>query len=92
MFAEDTPMSSKEAVVAPVRRDTVGLRDALFDELDALRQGQSNSGRANATAKICQTVIESVRMELEVRKFMQISPKNSGEPQPSLGSPIDLGA
>lgn len=77
--------------LVPVKRNTEGLRDALFDELDALRQGKSNSSKANATAKICSTLIESVRMELEVRKYMQTCPPPSKQIGSGLGEPIDLG-
>lgn len=73
----------------PVARTSAGLRDALFDELDALREGRSNAAKANATAKLCATVIETVRMEIEARKYLTGKPSESPELK-SLGAPISL--
>ena len=86
-------MKDASPEIGLVHRDTIGLRDALFDELDALRNGTSNSGRANATAKVCGTIIESVRMELEMRKFMQTAPVKGGPAGlPALGEAMGLGS
>jgi len=46
-------------------RTSEGLRDALFDELDLLRQDKSNSHRAMAVAKLATQIINSVRLEIE---------------------------
>lgn len=73
----------------PVERTTNGFRNALFDELDSLRQGTSNHNIANATSRLCSTIIDSVRMELEVRKFLQTS--GTATERPVLGIPIELG-
>jgi hypothetical protein len=54
---------------APVVRSSAGLRDAIFDEIDSLRNGTSNATRANAVAKLAGTIVETVRMELEVQKY-----------------------
>ena len=53
-----------------VKRTSKGLRDALFDELTALRNGESNPTQANAVAKIAASVVETVKMEIEAQKFM----------------------
>lgn len=53
----------------PVARTSAGLRDILFDEIDAMRNGSSNPTRGNAVAKLVSGVIESVHMDLEVAKF-----------------------
>lgn len=52
-------------------RTSAGLRDAIFDEIDAVRNGISNPTRANAIAKLASGVVETVRMELEVVKASQ---------------------
>jgi len=62
-----TKTATKEAI--SVCRTSAGLREALFDELDALRRGESNPTRTNAVAKISASVVETVRMEIEVQKF-----------------------
>lgn len=56
-------------IPAPVTRSSAGLRDAIFDEIDAIRNGTGNPTRANAVAKLAATVVETVRMELEVQRF-----------------------
>lgn len=58
-----TPMAGK------VARSSAGLRDAIFDEIDAIRDGTGNPTRANAVAKLAGTIVETVRMELEVQRF-----------------------
>lgn len=52
-----------------VTRSSAGLRDAIFDEIDAIRDGTGNPTRANAVAKLAATVVETVRMEIEVQRF-----------------------
>lgn len=46
-------------------RTSLGLRDALFDELDALRDGTSNPQKSQATAKLAVQIINSVKMEID---------------------------
>lgn len=79
-------------IPAPIVRNTAGLRDALFDEIDAIRQGKSNPTRANAVSKLATTVVESVRMEIEVQRHLRNSPAISASmPSQSLGIPLPLG-
>ncbi len=56
-------------IPTPITRSSAGLRDAIFDEIDAIRNGSGNPTRANAVAKLAATVVETVRMELEVQRF-----------------------
>lgn len=49
----------------PTVRTSLGLRDALFDELDALRAGTSNPQKSQATAKLAVQIINSVKMEID---------------------------
>jgi chorismate synthase len=51
-----------------VRRTSAGLRDAIFDEIDAIRAGESSSARANAISKLASGIVKTVLMELEVQK------------------------
>lgn len=55
----------------PIARTSAGLRDAIFDEIDAIREGTSNPTRANAVAKLAAGVVETVRMELEVQRHLR---------------------
>lgn len=60
---------TKKTEMQSVTRTSVGLRDAIFDELDAIRNGTSNPTRANAVAKLAGSIVETVRMEIDAQKF-----------------------
>lgn len=62
---------SETTQVQSVSRTSAGLRDALFDEIDAIRNGSSNPTRANAVAKLATGIADTVRMEIEVAKHMR---------------------
>lgn len=68
-------------------RTSSGLRDALFDELDLLRNGKSDSGRASAVSKLAVQIINSARMEVEFQRFGDIRLN----PVEMTSSPIRLG-
>lgn len=75
---------------SPVIRTSAGLRNALFDELDGIRNGTSNTARANAVAKLAGQLVETVRMELEVHRHMEKMPT---KPETSLQiAAVPLGA
>lgn len=83
--------SSNNSLI-PVSRDSEGLRDALFDEIDAMRDGSSNPTRANAVAKLALGIVETVRMQLEVqRHFSKIAPDQIDKAMAVLEKPIRLG-
>lgn len=60
--APATPAAAKPA---PIDRSSAGIREMLFAELDAIRSGNSSTGRANAVAKLATAITESVRLEME---------------------------
>jgi hypothetical protein len=81
---------------SPVLRNSMGLRDALFDELDAIRQGKSSTARANSVAKIATGIVETVRMELEVQRYLRSEPPKKSTAVHNddfglLGTPLTLG-
>ncbi len=82
-----------QAIPSPVARSSAGLRDAIFDEIDAIRNGTGNPTRANAVAKLAAGIVETVRMELEVQRFAMMA---ANKPQPALDSslpkPLPLGS
>ena len=88
-------MNTKAGTQPNVARTSAGLRDAIFDELDAIRNGNSNPTRANAVAKLASSIVETVRMEIEVSKHTHAM---AGKPEPQvtqnlpLGQPMQLGA
>ena len=82
-----------ETVASPIVRTSAGLRDAIFDEIDAIRAGASNPTRANAVAKLATGVVETVRMEIEVQRHLRQHPAGATNAAvPSLGIPLALGA
>lgn len=78
-----------KAADTPIARTNAGLRDALFDEIDAIRAGTSNPTRANAVAKTAATIIDSARLDLEVQHHLQQHASASSGVQLS---PAKLGA
>lgn len=60
-----------------IDRTSVGLREALFEELDGIRNGTSTPTKANAVAKLVGEVINTVQLELNVAKFLQRGHKSA---------------
>jgi hypothetical protein len=91
----ETEMKDETTLKPTVTRTSAGLRDAIFDELDAIRAGQSNPTRANAVAKLAGSIVETVRMEIDVQKHARsMSSKAQTHDVASfpLGSPMALGS
>lgn len=61
----------------PVSRTSGGLRDALFDEIDALRQGTSNAARARSVAMLANSILQSVSAEIEYHKYVSDATKTN---------------
>lgn len=57
-----------------VTRTSLGLRDVLFDEIDALRNGESNPQRAASLSKLAVQIINTVTMEVEYQKHVSTNP------------------
>jgi len=51
----------------PISHSGVGLRTALFDELNLIRQGQSSPMRAKVVAQLAHRIIEAARIELQIK-------------------------
>jgi hypothetical protein len=49
-------------------RTSQGLRDTLFDELDMLRNGQSEPTRAAAVAKLAVQIINTAMIEVHLQR------------------------
>jgi hypothetical protein len=78
-------MSEITKMVAPVERSFVGMRDALFDVLDGVRNGTIDLKQVDGIAKISSQISKSVDVELKVRKLMQqTSPTAKTEDQPTV--------
>lgn len=61
---------NKQLPVTSISRSTVGLREALFDEMDALRNGTSNAQRARSMAMMANSILQSVQVEIEYHKYV----------------------
>lgn len=75
--------------VKPVVRTSAGLRDALFDALDHLRNGEIEAAEAKATATVAQQIINTVQLELDVHKMRKDYPSDA---KLILPVPLELGA
>ncbi len=51
-------------------RTTAGIREALFEEWEALRSGDSNPARARSIAMMANTILQSVNTEIEYHKYV----------------------
>lgn len=58
-------------VLLPVIRSSLGLRNALFDELDALREGKSNPQRAIAVSKLAAQIIGAARNNFSAEQALE---------------------
>lgn len=83
---------AKTQEMKPITRTSAGLRDAIFDELDAIRNGSSNPTRANAVAKLAGSIVETVRMEVEVQRHArQVGTQPQSVAGSAIGLPLALG-
>lgn len=70
-----------------IHRSTKGLRDVLFEEMEALRAGSSTPARANAMARLTDQVGNTVRLEIEVQKHLE-NQARAGKPLESVSAAI----
>jgi hypothetical protein len=53
-----------------IKRSTGGLREALFEEMDHLRNGESTPGRARAVAALGNALVGSITAETEAVRHL----------------------
>ena len=84
---------AKELPVTPIHRSTSGLRVALFEEMEALRSGNSTAQRARSVAMMANSILQSVQVEIEYHKYVSANKgRVEGEPKVvALGTNIALG-
>lgn len=84
---------SKQLPQTQIHRSTTGLRSAIFEEMEALRNGLSNPARSRSMAMMANTILQSVQVEIEYHKYVNANPeKLAGEKKVvSLGTSIELG-
>ena len=61
------------------QRTSKALTDALFDELDALKRGDSTPQQARAKASIANTICSITRLEMEFARFVSDARAIEGE-------------
>jgi hypothetical protein len=72
-----------------IKRSSTGLRDAIFDEWDALRQGKSNPKQAMAVAHLAKQIVNSVKIEIEFAAHVRTASEGQTV---ALTAPLQLGA
>lgn len=85
-------MAKAKKEVTPILRSTSGLRETIFQEMEALRSGESNWQRARSMAMLANTVLDSVKTEVEYHKYVAAAPKivESADNVKRLGTDISL--
>ena len=63
-----------------VARNTTGLKEALFEELDLLRSGESTPQKARAVSSLIGGVISTTRIEMDYARFVA-SESTKGKPK-----------
>jgi hypothetical protein len=59
-----------------------GLRQRLFEAMDALRRGDIESEEAKATSALAKQIIASDRVEMEIYKMKMLDAKPIGRTNP----------
>lgn len=72
-----------------VKRNTQGLRDVLFDEIENLRDGDGDPTRAMAVANLAKQIINVAKVEIDYHREM-IKMTEAGN-APKLGT-MELGS
>jgi len=72
-----------------ITRSTLGLRQAIFDELDKVLAGESTPARANVVIKGASQIIAISNMELDYARFLASMGKAGLQPQ--MPEPLMLG-
>lgn len=79
--------AAQTLILKPVPKTTEGLRDALFDELNALRAGKSNPQQARAVAQMADKIIDSIRVQIQYGRLLHESGKPAKQIHLGAGKP-----
>ena len=69
-------MSKDEILIIP--KTIEGLRDALFEELQLLREGKSNPQKSRAVAQMADKIIDSMRVQIQYGRLIVDQEKKYG--------------
>lgn len=84
---EPKAFEAKGEVMTATQRDSAGLREALFEQIDKLRSGNGNIGEARAMAALAAQVVNTVHMEIAVAQAQRDYPRDKA---PRIPSPLAL--
>ena len=51
-------------------RTTEGLREMLFDQIEALNKGEIDHSQARAAANLARQIVESVRIQIQYQRVL----------------------
>lgn len=93
MSTKENKQDSGKENETRIKRTSSGLRNALFDEIDSLRSGDSNPARARSIAMLANTALKSVQVEIEFHKYVSDTAKHDAVARLGyleLGSEVEL--
>lgn len=64
---------------AKTNKNTHGLREALFEQLDGLRNGTTTPQQAKAVSSIASQIVSVTKLEMEAARFVVGSGQSSDE-------------
>lgn len=53
----------------PIDNTIEGLREALFDEINAFREGKGNPARARAICTAAKNIVDSIRVQIQYQRI-----------------------
>lgn len=56
--------------------NTENIREVLTDEINAIRLGKSNPARGNAVANLIGKMLQSVKLDIEVHRYVSSGKKD----------------
>jgi hypothetical protein len=88
---EETTMAKRQVEIIPkVRRDSQGVRDAVFDVLDKLRGGEMTPTMGNAQTRAAAVIIASQLADINTMR--QLNMLGRMPPEVALSKPVVLGS
>ena len=72
--------------ITKIPKTTEGLRDALFDEINALRAGKSNPQHARVLCQLADKVIDSIRVQIQYGRLLNDKEKSKAQSNVQLGT------
>lgn len=81
-------MNNTVTKIEPVTRSFVGMRDALFDMWDAIRDKTLDVREADVATKIAAGICKTVEIEIKLRKMVPYEGKPEDKPAHVKPDPV----